>query len=777
MLKVRSLILFMLFILSVEGYSTTQTQERQKEEVSRSFMTIKKNGDKLLLEVPKKLFGVPILMACRVESVSSNRMIAAGQMRHNPIVVKWDLKDKMLILQQQDVTNMIDVDDPIYPSFKLNRQGTILESFRYKTYDRSTECYVIDVTKFVHNPLPIISPFGGRAAPGRLIPTLTSTLDIRNYDQNIELVTEMHFSGRKEPFSCRLHRSFLLLDKDMMRPRLSSDKIGYYDVKKEELSSETLGGRNFGYIKRWRIEPKGADIEAYKQGELVVPKKQIVFYVDSAFPEKWRKYIKLGIEDWQIAFEKIGFKDAIVAKDYPKHVGPYEMSDITKSCFRYVVSDKANAMGNAWVDPRSGEILQGNILWYHGVFSKLYKWRFVQTAANDPSIRCDMEHVEEKVMGDLIRYAAAHEIGHALGLKHNYRASFGYPVDSLRSPTFTATYGTAASIMDYARNNYVAQPKDHGVSLTPPILGLYDIFSIKWGYKPIYDVASTQDEVEILSDWITAHAEDDMYLFKTKNGMGDGCLDPAAQTEALGDDIVKASEYGVSNIKVILDNLYEWTNASNHSLDYFREMYDAVMKQYGQYLKHATTMIGGVYEFHERTHHYPELYHPVSKVDQKAALDFIMNQLLTYYEWSNDEKITNHLGNMHREIVKGQEKCLKGLVDRAVLYRLFSCSQMMDKPFSVGEYLDQITNTLFQLSKKDERKFWIQNLQVVYVKQLLNELNEYKLKQGDLFANVVIADILYELSDIKKDVIRKASKSSGKLEKHYSFLSFLLTEI
>ncbi|PXY02777.1 hypothetical protein DF185_01405 [Marinifilum breve] len=745
-----------------------------KAKVSDSgFISTHLSDSKLWLEIPDSIMGRDLLIGSRVEEISSTKSAVAGQMMHNPILVRFSQDDKNVYLHVINTEKVMNAEDPISISYDRNNVQTIYTAFKKEARNTKNSASVIDVTKFFAAQIPQISPFGG-GSKGKLISEATKTTSARAYAGNVEIVTQMAFIGKRSQFMCSLHRSIVLLPKEPMRPRLASSQINYYEEVRKELSSDYMDVESYSYIRRWRLEPKKEDIQNHKNGKLVEPKKPIVFYVDNSIPEKWKPYIKAGIEDWQKAFEKIGFKNAILAKDYPVNDTSFHANDFTNNCFRYITTEKANAMGNHWIDPRSGEILQGDVLFYHNVISKLYQWRFSQTAANDPAIRGNMNDVSDEIMGELIRYAAAHEIGHCLGMKHNYRASYAFPVDSLRSASFTKKYGTAASIMDYARNNYIAQPKDKGVSLTPPLLGVYDYFAIKWAYQPIYNANTPEEEKATLNKWFEERSQDDMYLFGAKNGMGDGTLDPSALTESLGNDVIKASRYGAANTKQIMKNLIEWSAAEELGDKHLRWMYEGVIKQYNRYFKHAEARLGGVYEFDVTNRTHPEKYVAVSRDKQKEALDYIMDELLSQFEWMKSEDLEKRLGGLDREIITAQGKKINDLLNRAVLVRMYTCTTESKDPYTVGEYLADITDRLFNVSTKKQQTDWMRNMQVEYVKGLQKLLKDNADKGGHVFNNLIMADIKAELESIKNISIKRAEKGNENIKKHFTFLKYIL---
>ncbi|MCB0856294.1 MAG: zinc-dependent metalloprotease, partial [Bacteroidetes bacterium] len=515
----------------------------------------------------------------------------------------------------------------------------------------------------------------------------------RSYPINIEITHTMTYNAGNPPgnsdvgaVTMQMNQSMILLPKDPMMPRIHDERVGWFTISQVDYGSEKLKSDQKTYIRRWRLEPK--DPAAYARGELVEPVKPIVYYLDPATPEKWRPYFRQGIEDWNVAFEAAGFKNAIIAKDPPSKEEDPEFSpeDARYSVVRYVATTTRNATGPSVSDPRTGEIIESDIIWYHNHL-RSYRNRFMlETGAANPNART-LDTPEEEI-GEMMRRVISHEIGHALGLPHNMKASSAYPVDSLRSGTFTREYGIATTIMDYARYNYVAQPGDENIRFVRQ-LGPYDLYAIEWGYRVIPNAKTSEEEKTTLSNWIKKHEGDPVYMF----GSGRGGIDPTSQTENIGDDNVKASTYGLENLKIVAANLIAWTTEEGESYEELDELYGELGGVWSRYIGHVVPNIGGVYETHKMAGQEGPVYQPVPELTQKAAMRFLNDHAFSTPEWMLREDILRRIepaGAIER-VRSLQARHLNNLLDMGRLARLIEAEAFMgNQAYTLTEMMDDL---------------------------------------------------------------------------------------
>ena len=699
---------------------------------------VHKVEDNQYYEIPDSLFGREMLMVTRISKTASG--IGFGGGKQNTQVLRWERKNKKVLLRV--VSHQIVASDslPIHEAVVNSNFEPILYCFDIKAIGKDSNSTVIQVNKFFEEDVKAIG-YPSKRRKAYKISGIDKTRcyieSIKSYPLNIESRHVKTYKASEPPsnsstgsISMELNNSMVLLPVKPMRRRYFDQRVGWFSRSQTDYGLENQKSKSVRYLDRWKLEVKKEDIETFKKGELVEPKKQIVYYVDRATPKKWIPYIKQGIEDWQIAFEEAGFKNAIIAKDPPsiEEDPDWSPEDIRYSVVRYLASPIPNANGPHVSDPRSGEILESDINWYHNVMLLLRNWFFIQTAAINPEARTP--EFRDEVMGSLIRFVSAHEVGHTLGLPHNMGSSSAYPVDSLRSVHFTKKYGTAPSIMDYARFNYVAQPEDKGVSLMPNV-GIYDKHSIRWGYRPILEAKSAKDEKPILDQWIRAHENNPMYRFGSQQ-FGNP-IDPSSQTEDLGDDAIKASLYGIENLKKIVPNLNKWTYNEGEDFQELEDLYAQIFNQYNRYMGHVIANIGGVYENYKTFDQSGSVYSHVIKNHQKQCMKFLNEQLFKTPAWLINKDISNKIEftGLTERIRKSQSNNLKKILDFARLGRIIENNTVNDnESYSLIEMLNDLQSGIWsELRTSSAITVYRRNLQKAYLERMDYLINK---KQSEI---------------------------------------------
>jgi hypothetical protein len=543
------------------------------------------------------------------------------------------------------------------------------------------------------------------------------------FPSNVEVRHVLTYKGDKLPdnsvtgtMSVEMNQSFIRLPEVPMQPRVYDPRVGYFSINQTDYSSEAQRAEAQRFITRWRLEP--VDMAAWERGELVDVKKPIVYYIDPATPEDWAPYIAQGVDDWAKTFEKIGLKNAIMSKRAPTKAEDPDWSpeDVRYSVIRYVTTDIQNAMGPHVHDPRTGEILESDIIWYHNVMNLLRNWYLIQTAAVNPEARTP--RFKKEVMGELIRFVSAHEVGHTLGLPHNMGSSAAYTVAQLRSPGFVQENGTAPSIMDYARFNYVAQPEDKDAGLHPGI-GIYDYYAIEYGYKPMPGAKSWQAEKPLLNAMVKAKADDARFRYGQQRGGG---FDPSAQTEDLSGDAIMASDLGIKNLKRIVPNLTEWMAEDGKYFDDLEEVYDNVIGQLRRYTGHVASNVGGVIEWQRTSDENKVVYETVSADKQRAAVDFVNRQIFTTPEWLLDEAILSRISpsGVTGKIEGLQATALRTLMSTDRLNRLAEQKARNANSYGLMDLLNETRAGVFTIANTNSA--FGRTLQANYVDALASVL-------------------------------------------------------
>ena len=738
--------------------------------MSKGIINSYTKNNKLLFEIPNEILEKDILVVTRLAQVPSgySPYINAGS-KTSEQVISFYKKNNRLDIRQLSYNNIADPDDPISESVVENNFSPILASFEIKNNDKSS--FLIDVSEYFLKDSPGFNIINSRVKDqykiGGVDRKRSSIDSARSFPENIEILATLTFNTNKPPrinrtktFSFQVNHSFILLPDEKMKIRHFDHRVGWFTVNKIDYSSNALKSDSFKLIRRWRLEPNNE--EAYSRGELVEPKKKIIYYLDPATPKKWRPYFIKGIEDWNSVFEKAGFKNAIVAKNPPtKDEDPdFSPEDIRYSTVRYVASETRNATGPSVSDPRTGEILESDIIWYHNHLRSYRNRYLLETGAANPSART--LETPEKEIGEMMRRVISHEIGHALGLPHNMKASSAYPVDSLRSGDFTQKMGIATTIMDYARYNYIAQPGDKNIRFIRQ-LGPYDDYSIEWGYRH-FPGKSVDEEKEILSKFVDQKSLNPIYMFGSSWG------DPNSQTENIGDDPVKASYYGIKNLKIVAKNLTKWTYAPNKDYADLEELYGELLGVYRRYIFHVIGMIGGVNQTLVNTNQGGTYtYKNVDKQDQIRALNFLDTELWKTPIWLLDKEIISQINNSDGlyKIEAMHERSINSLLSNYRLNRMLSSdNSIVGEGLNYNELFDLLYESIFD--KINPTNQIERNLQISFTKKIISLIEEKDLKDALKSKALSMKEEINKLSNKKS-----RSSSNNTLKNHYNYIEFL----
>ncbi len=705
--------------------------------------TVHKIEDKYFFEIPESAMKKDFLVVTRLtkagaEMRSGTSGYAGDQIGQNLISFEKGPKNKVFVRSISFADFAKDSTSSMYNTVMRNNVQPIIQAFEMKSLGKDSKSVVIDVTDFLNGDNGIIS-FDPRAKNSFRVGSLQGDKSyinfVKSYPGNIEINTTKTFSksagetptipGAPKPivngnYTVEINSSIILLPENQMQSRYFDPRVGYFTVSYTDFDKNPQGVERVSLIKRWRLEPKPEDIEKYKRGELVEPAKPIVFYIDPLTPKKWMPYLIQGVNDWQKAFEKAGFKNAIYAKVPNAKDNPeWSLEDARFSAIVYKPSDVPNASGPSIADPRTGEILESHINWYHNVMQLLRNWYFIQASPND--LRARKVEFDDELMGQLIRFVSSHEVGHTLGLRHNFGSSSTVPVEKLRDNEWLKKNGHTPSIMDYARFNYVAQPEDHiEESGIMPRIGDYDDWAINWGYRRFYDYDSPEKEKPYLNKWVINELKNPRLWFGTETNY----FDPRSQSEQVGDNAMIANKYGINNLKLITQNLLNWTAKPNENYEELGKIYDQVLTQYSRYLGHVSKYIGGVMETPKTQEQSGAIYEVVPEKDQKSALRFLNENIFTTPNWLVPTDILNKINKTPVEVVENlQNKVLDRILNSLVLNQLYQSETLSGSSYSLVQYLGDLKSTIFsEINKGSKIDLYRRNLQRNFVHSLITQL-------------------------------------------------------
>jgi hypothetical protein len=792
---------------TVKKASPLSTIISKGTESKKGLISIHKTGDKYYFEIPDSILKRELLVTNWLVKVPGGSPKFGGEIMGQKVICFEKGFNNKLMLRVVDVFTKSDSSNAISKAVDNSNINPIATLYDIKARGESGKSSIIDATDFLktENSFTMTGPeVKSRLGLSALAADRSWVKSVAAYPINVELRMVRTYAasgapqkgpgGRDIPameaariagtVTLEVSTSILLMPEKPMMGRHFDMRVGYFADRAGyiQISDDQQQIDPKTFIVRYRLEPKAGDIEKYKRGELVEPKEQIVYYIDPATPKQWRKYLIAGINDWAVAFEAAGFKNAIIGKEWPENDSTMSLEDKRYKVLRYLPSDVANAYGPNIHDPRSGEILEGYIGWYHNVMTLVHDWYMIQAGPNDPRART--MKFSDDLMGELIRFVSSHEVGHTLGLRHNMGSSSLTPVEKLRDKEWVEKHGHTASIMDYARFNYVAQPEDKiGPAGIMPRINEYDKWAIKWGYTYI-DAKDDEEDKKIVSKWIVDSLAANPRLWFGGEGMNH---DGRCQTEDMGDNSMKASVYGIRNLKYVMAHLPEWTKEENDLNKNLTNMYLQVVTQWRRYVQHVIGNIASTYENIKYSGQPGDTYAPAPREMQREAVAFLNGQVFETPTWLLDENILNQIGNPIRtgSVSTIQESAIMQLTTDRVFNTLNMAEQRFGKgkTYSMVEYLSDLKAGIFselktgkpiEIFRRDVQKFYMQGLfraleesekgaNVVAMLMVANAAEEVPVTVGSDVGPI----LRMHLETLRKEILAAAPAAKDKASKEH----------
>ncbi|MEO1417102.1 MAG: zinc-dependent metalloprotease [Bacteroidota bacterium] len=762
-------------------YEKVITEEAESDQ---GLFTTHHIDEKLYFEIPDSILDRDMLLVSRIAQTPTkySGFLSGGAKVHEQLI-RWERKGKQLLLRTVTYNSVAADSLPIYKAVQNSNYAPIIAAFKIEAISPDSNATVINATSLYTKDIRAISPIPNYLRKRYKVKGLDTKRSFiesaHSYPINVEVKHSLTFSAGAAPaqantgtLSFLMNQSMVLLPKETMTPRMFDPRVGFFTVSQVDFGSEALKADEKTFITRWRLEPK--DPEAYMRGELVEPVKPIVYYLDPATPERWRPWFKKGVEDWQVCFEAAGFKNAIICKypPTPEEDPEFSPEDARYSTIRYIANMTRNAMGPSVKDPRSGEIIESDILWFHNHLRSYRNRYLIETAAANPRART-LDLPEEDI-GEMIRAVIAHEVGHTLGFPHNFKSSSAYPIDSLRNGPFTHKNGISPSIMDYARVNYIAQRGDEGIRFIRKV-GPYDTYAVNWGYRWLPNIDKPEQEKDSLDNWILAKAGDPVYAF------GDyGKGDPRYNRESLGDNMVEASRLGLTNLRYVAAHLVDWTTQPGEDYTDLKEVYRELTFQWRRYAFHVVDVVGGIKRDVKNTDQEGYVYEPISEEWQEDAMQFLVQEVFRTPRWISTPKITNYIQgegtqNMMRML---QISALRSLTSDTRLNRMMDVSEtgrrMGMKVYTVHELMEDLRLGLFaEIIPEGNKKFfdgktlpaldvYRRNLQFAYIQRLMDLVEEGYEQPSDASAAAFL-----QLRTLRKSVKKARRSEFAQNEAHW----------